>query len=166
VMKKLILLFSVIGLCCFSGVSLAEAANVAVFNLRTVLQQTSQLKMVQGKLNNKFSKRNKAVLGQQKKLLADIAKLRSIPASNGTKRNDLQIKIINEDSALKAQRTLLQRDVVAARNKNLQDMMARIRGQAAKIAKSRGFQAVFSNVNVAYNANSIDITNDIIKALK
>lgn len=165
-MKKLMLLCVVIGLCCFSGMSLAEDTRVAVFNLQTVLQQTPQLQMVRDKLNSRFSTRTKEVLDLRKQLAADITKLRSIPASRSSERNELQVKIINEDSSLRTKQALLQRDVMTARTEDLQNMMAKIREQAAKIARARKFQVVFSNENVAYNLDSIDITNDLVKSLK
>lgn len=165
-MKKLVLLFVIIGLGCFSNISLAEDTKIAVFNLQTVLQQTPQLQMVRDNLNNRFSTRAKEVLDLRKQLAADITRLRSVPTSKSSERNELQIKIINEDSSLRTKQALLQRDIVTARTEDLQNMMAKIREQAAKIAKAKKFQIVFSNENVAYNLDSIDITNDLVTSLK
>jgi len=168
-MKKIILLFCATILLVVAGTAAnASAADskIGVFNLQTVLQNTPQLVSIQAKLKKQFSARNNETIAEGRKLLADIAELRKMPVTQTSARNALQVKIINEDSSLRTKRTLLQRDLLVARNKNLVTMMAKIRVKASVIAQKRGFDVVFTNTNIAYSANKIDITQDLIKALK
>jgi len=166
-MKKVVLSIFTTGLLVFAGMAFAaNGVKIGIFNLQTVLQQTPQLKVVQDKLRKQFTSRNNAVIAQQKQLVADVNKLRALPVAQNNKRSNLQVKIINESSDLRAKRTVLERDVLVARNQNLQKMMTKIRGKAAVIARKKGLDLVLANVNVAYSANSIDVTQDIIRALK
>lgn len=165
-MKKIILLaFTTILLVVVGTVSAANS-KIGVFNLQTVLQNTPQLVSIQEKLRKQFSARNDETIADGRKLLADIAELRKMPITQTSARNALQVKIINEDSALRAKRTLLQRDLLVARNKSLVTMMAKIRAKASVVAQKKGFDIVFTNTNIAYSTNRIDITQDLIKALK
>jgi len=166
-MKKVILSIFVTGLLVFTGIVFAaNGAKIGVFNLQTVLQQTPQLKAVQNKLRAKFAARNNDMIAQQKQLMADISKLRSLPVTQNNARSDLQVKIINESSNLRAKRTLLERDLLVARNQSLQAMMRKIRGKAKVVANKKGLDLVLANTNVAYSADNTDVTRDLIRALK
>lgn len=165
-MKKVILSIFTTGLLVFTGIVIAASgAKIGVFNLQTVLQQTPQLKAVQKKLKSQFTSRNNQVISQQKQLVSDLSRLRGLPAAKSNARSDLQVKIINESSNLRAKRAVLERDLLVARNQNLQAMMTKIRGKAKVIANQKGFDLVLTNANVAYSSNNTDITRDLIRAL-
>ena len=167
IMKKILLSIVATGLLVFAGSLFAAGpVKIGVFNLQTVLQDTPQLKAIQNKLTKQFTARNNAVIAQQKQLVNDINRLRSMPVAKTGERSDLQVKIINESSDLRAKRTVLEHDVLVARNQNLVKMMAKIRDKAAKIASKKGYDLILANNNVAYSTNSTDVTQDLIKALK
>lgn len=166
-MKKIFLSVFTAGLLVFAGiVSASNGIKIGVFNLQTVLQQTPQLKAVQDRLRRQFARRNNKIIAQQKQLADDVSKLRALPVAQNNVRSDLQVKIINESSELRAKRAVLERDILVARNQNLQAMMGKIRSKAAVIARKKGFDLVLANANVAYSANSIDVTQELIRALK
>jgi outer membrane protein len=166
-MKKVILSIFATGLLVFVGFAFAASGvKIGVFNLQTVLQQTPQLKAVQDKLRSKFTARNNDMIAKQKQLIADISKLRNLPLTQNRARSNLQVKIINESSDLRAKRTVLERDILVARNENLQAMMKKIRDKAGVIANKAGLDLVIANVNIAYSAGNTDVTKDLIRALK
>ena len=166
-MKKVFLSILATGLLIFAGSVFATSdLKIGVFNLQTVLQDTPQLKAIQNKLVKKFTARNNAVIAQQKQLVEDVNNLRKLPISKASARSDLQVKIINESSNLRAKRAVLERDILVARNENLVKMMSKIRDKAGVVARQKGYDMIIANNNVAYSANSTDVTSDLIRALR
>lgn len=165
-MKKIALLITTIILACAMGITLAADLKIGVFNLQDVLQKTPQVVNIRNTLKKQFEKRNNGLVAMQKKVQADILKLRKMPTTKTKARNKLQQQIIAASNSLRTKQVQLQRDVVAARDKSLHNLMAQIKTATTSVAKNKGLDLVLSNANVAYNSDKIvDVTSDIIKSM-
>ena len=140
--------------------------QIGVFNLQKVLKSAPQIPVMQTKLKDQFRPAGKKLLSSQANLKKDIKKYRDVSTVRASYRGKLQKDIIAKQNKIKAQQNALKHNFILARNKQLQAVLNKIKVVVAKIAKKRGLDLVISNANVAYNNKSMDITDQIIKALK
>ena len=142
-------------------------AKIGILNLQQVIQQSPQLTTVKAELQKQFGPAQKTVTDAQKILQDDMANYRKNSAvMSATDKQTLQDKITKEQQDLQATQMKFQQEYVAARDKAFTGLLAQIKSVVETVAKQKKFDLVLTNDAVAYASSDMDITNDVLAALK
>ena len=166
-MKKILLFISALAM--LASVSMASAANlkVGVLDVQKVMQQIPQVTAVQKKLKKQFATQEKQITTAQKQLRADLTKFnknRSVMKDSDKKA--LQKKIMSEQDALRGLQINFQQQVMAAQKKAMQSILNDVETAVNSIAKAKDLDLVLTKASIAYNDDSMDITDQVVKKLK
>ncbi|MCK4608056.1 MAG: OmpH family outer membrane protein [Gammaproteobacteria bacterium] len=162
-MKKVIL--TVLASVFLLNMSLASASifgtKVAVFDLHKVLQNDPAIAKDQTRIKQHFLPAGQQLIAERKALQADMKVYK-------TKKNDqkLAAKIKQEGSALLTQQADLQRQLIAAQRKAMQNVLYKIKIVVKEIAAKKHIDLVLTKNNVAYNKAKLDITDLVIAGVK
>jgi len=156
----------------FLGVLLASSvwaadSKIAIVDVQKVLADAPQVSAVKTKLQNQFEPQNKEIAGMQKQLQTDIEKYTKDNAVMKDKeKKDLQDKITDEQKKLREKEVGFQQNLVNAQNQAMQGILKQIQDAAEAIAKKQQYDMIVVKGAVLYNNASLDITDQVITALK
>ncbi len=167
-MKKII--FSIIAVLSFSLFITTSAwaadTKIGVINMQGLLQKLPQMKKIGDDLKKQFGDKQKQLVDAQDSFKKDADKFRR----DGAVMSDKD-KQAAEDKLFKAQQDLqtmqmdLQRDYMAAQNKQVDTLMSSIKAVVEKIATQEKFDLILVNASVAYANKDMDITTKVSKEL-
>lgn len=143
------------------------AIKIGVLDVSKVLQQSPQVKAAVAKLKTKFKSRQDKIASAQKKLEADQKKLtRNKSVMKQSEVDDLQMSIQDEQREL---RTMKENYVQAARlaqNQVMGETLKRVNKIVKEIADKEHYDLILQRDNVAYASKKVDITSQVLVALK
>lgn len=144
----------------------ADGLKIAVIDLQTILQKSSQVKVINDKLTSQFKPRQDKIIAAQKSLQAEMDRL----DKNGTTmaaadRNKLQDQIITDKANLQGMAIAFQRDLSAAQNQSLQDFMNQLNKVVTGIAQTNKYDLVLQRNGVPYVSSNLDISNQVLTEL-
>lgn len=141
--------------------------HIGVLDVPQVLQSSPQVEAIATKLKKTFKSRQDKIVSLQKQLGDDEAKLKRDAAV----MNEKDLKAL-QDKVLTSQRDLqrLQEDYVhdarAAQKEAMGDIMNKINIIVQKIADDGHFDLILQRDTVAFASNRVDITPQVVKAMK
>jgi outer membrane protein len=161
-MKKII----VAGLCTLACVS-SFAGGLGVVNVKTLIATSPQAKAINSDLKKKFSSR-KAQLEAQgnalQKRVADFNKNRSVMSK--AKQKSTQESISKDSQDFQKARVAYQQDLMKTENDSMSAFIDKVKAATAVVAKTKKLDMVFPANVAIYSQPSVDITPDVMKALK
>ena len=148
-----------------ANLALAAAGKLAYINAQTVIEQSPQSKSASQILEKEFKQREldlraKAALIQE--LEANYQKDSAIMSSTQKKKSEDEI-IQNKRQAQFDQKSL-QDDLASRRSELLKELQRSISLVIRDYGKAQGYDFIFTD-GVAFAAESVDITEDILKEL-
>lgn len=145
----------------------ADAQKIGVVDMKTILTSAPQMKVINDKLRDEFSKRKESILSQAKVLQADMANYQKNRAVlSKEKVAALKSKIGGEENQLRTEQMSYQQDLMAAQNKEMSSFLNRLKFSVTKVATKEGLSVVLPENNLLYASSNIDITKSVLDSLK
>ena len=141
--------------------------KIGVVDVQQVLTEVPQTKQVAADIKKQFAARESKLKADQKTLQADQAKLDKDAAVMAAKdRSALQDRIISEKSAFQGHVAAFQQDVNSAQSTAMQGLLNKIKTAVGDFARKQGYTLIVTKNSVAYAANEVDVTQQVIAAMK
>lgn len=147
----------------------APVATVAVgvIDLTQVLQHSAQAKAAGDQLKKQFKPRQQKILDAQKVLQEDQDKLkRDASVISSSDAQALQTKISAEGRDLQQMQDNYMQDLRAAQSQAMQQVLSQIDKIVQKIATQNHYDLVLQKNSVAYSSPRVDVTQQVIDAMK
>ncbi len=165
--QGLIILISFAVVALSAPLALAGDLKIGIVDLHRVLQESPQAKSISKQLEEKFKPRQQKLIAEQKQLKADVDKIRrDATIMTAAQKTQLQEKITREQRELERSGANYQDDLNAAQAKATQQFFDKVTVALDKVAKTDGYDLILQKENVPYSAPQMDITKQIIAALK
>jgi outer membrane protein len=165
-MKKLFCLVLTTVLIGFSSLGFADM-KIGVLDLNKVLMNSPQVKSMQVNLKKQFDPRGQELLNLQKALQGDLDKYNKISSTlKGDGLKQEQQKILDEQKKLQDSRNVFQRDLITAQNQAMQTILKQVETVVNRIAANQKFDLIVTKISLAYNDPKLEITDQVIAALK
>ena len=164
-MKKIILPL-LVALFAFSSAYAADL-KIGVVSIGDIMKTAPQVTSMNAKIKKDFGPRQAKLLASQKTLQADLEKYKkNASVMKETDRKALTDKITTEQGNFQQMSTTFQRDLQTERNKMMTNFLHQVQNVITSLAKKQQFDIVLTESNVPYYSKSLDITSDVMKALK
>lgn len=138
--------------------------NIAVVNVQQVFQQSPKIAELNKKLQNEFKGRQDKLVAQQKQLQDELDKFKKEgPTMSQKDRDNLQKKIVNDQTGLAKDASAFQQDLSKEQNKVMKNVLADLNEIISGIAKKNSYSLVLDSQAVIYASDSTDITKDVAK---
>lgn len=164
-MKKLALLLALTLLFSASAFA-ADTLKIAIIDMNQVLQKSPLMLDMNDKLSQKFTPRQDE-LNSAKKQLQDETDQLSLKGDTMSPddRNSLQNKIITDKANVATLDASLQRDLIIAKNADLQTFTARFTQVIQKIAKDEKYDLIEQRTNIIFLNDKLDITQKVLQQM-
>lgn len=157
----LALLFMVVG-----GNALAEGAKIGVVDLQKIMQTSTQMKVIQDKLEKEFKPRRDKLIAMEDGLKKDMEKFKRDSAIlNATQRKDLEKKIVSTQQQFEREGQQYQQELSTAHNEAMEDFYNKIRTAIAKVAQSESYDLVFQKDAAPFSVDKLDVTSKVMKEI-
>jgi outer membrane protein len=149
------------------SVSFAYAGDkIAFVNQARLLQKAPQAEAARNKLQKEFAKRDKALVGMQKKIKTSTTKLQKDAAIlSATELNKLKRKITLLRRDLERDRSAFKEDLTIRQNEELVKLQKSVLKSIQTIAEKEKYDLIITE-GVIYASKKIDITDRILAQLK
>jgi len=164
-MKRLLLtLFLVTGIA-WSANSMAD--TIGIVNIGQVVKSSPQIEKIKAQLKKKFSPEQKKIQEMGRKFQDDVKKLQKNQAvMDKNSITNLRNSIVSQQQQLRTAQMQLQQSFLAAQNKAMSTFIQKVIGVVKSIAAKKKLALAMPNTSVLYAKDSVDITSDVISALK
>jgi outer membrane protein len=167
-MKKIIFaIMTVLSMSLFVSTSAwAADTKIGVINMQDLLQKLPQMKKIGEDLKKQFDGKQKQFVSAQDTFKKDADKFRRDSAVMSDKdKQAAEDKLFKQQQDLQNMQMDLQKDYMAAQNKQVDALMNTIKTSVEKIAAQENFDLVLINASVAYAKKDMDITAQVAKEL-
>lgn len=164
-MKKLVaaILMTVLSACTFG----AFADDFGVVNMQTIFKTAPQAKAINDALKTQFASRKEHIVAMGKQLQTEIKQYQKNQSVMDKKAAQaLQQKISQQSITLRKAQAKFQSDLVAAQNQKMKQFLENVKTAVQKVAKKKDLEMVFPSNAVLYSANDLDVTSDVLSAMK
>lgn len=145
----------------------AIAQSIGIVNMRQIFESSPQIKKINDQLNKQYSPQRDKIVTMGKALQQNINKLQKNQAIMDKKSLDqLRDAIAKQEQDLRMQQAQFQQTLFAAQNKAMNDFMDKVTAVAKQIAEQKKIDIVLPQNSLLYAKDSMDITQDVMNALK
>ncbi len=163
--KKLLLSVSALALLGAANLAVAAPLKVAVVDLPSLLQSSSQISSMNQKLEKQFGSQKKAAMELREKIQGEIAKLTDTSAKlTDSEKKKLQNDAGKDQQELQSQMMKLQKDVAKAQEDAMKKFADSVNTVADQIAKKDGYDLVLLKQAMLYPKGT-DITAEVVAKL-
>ncbi len=150
----------------FAGIA-AAAVNVGVLDMQKLLQNAPQVKAVQAQLKQQFSSQESKLKKLQTQLKADVQNYeKNSTVMTAAEKTALEKKIASEQQDFQKQQGDFRNQVIAAQNKAMQKIFVQVKKIVDGIASEHKLNLIVTKASVVYNDADMDITGQVLKAMK
>lgn len=171
-MKKLFLnLVGVVLALSFSvNASAADASTnvkLGVVNLQQVLEKSPQMNAIRDDLKKRFGARHDKIIAAQNQFKKDADQYKKNSAvMSEADRKATEQKLMTTQQNLQQMEVSYQQELIAAQNKEVNAFLEKVKAAVAKIGKDGKYTAILIHAAAIYFDAQIDMTNQVISALK
>ncbi len=143
-----------------------QGIKIGVINIQDLLQKSPQMKTITADLKKQFGDRESKIMTAQnnfKKEADDYKRNSAVMADKD--RKAAEQKLIVDQQNLQQMQMAFQQDFVAAQNKEINALLARVKSVVDKIAADGKYSLILTNSSVAYVDSQFDITNQVLQEL-
>jgi|JI102314A2RNA_FD_contig_111_334002_length_6728_multi_3_in_0_out_0_2 outer membrane protein len=163
-MKKIMLL--AITLLTIYATSAFADTKIGVINMQDLLQKLPQMKQIGDDLKNQFGSRQKQLVNAQTSFKGEAEKFRRDNAVLSDKdKQATEDKLFKEQQNIQKMQMDLQKDYMAAQNKEIDALMSQIKDVVDKVAADGKFDLILINASVAYAKKDLDLTNQVLQKI-
>jgi outer membrane protein len=144
----------------------AMAADVGVVNMQKIFTTSSEVKEINANLKSQFSARKTSIVEMAQKLQAEVKKYeKNQSVMNKKSLAKVQKDISQKSLQLRQAQSKFQQDFMAAQNKKMSRLIAKVKSATKKVAAKKGLELVIPSNVVLYSRNTLDITSNVLSAM-
>lgn len=144
-----------------SSVAIA-AQDVAVVNMREVIEESKQMIAMRQDMQEKFGKKHDALVAKGKKLSEKLAKHeKNKPVLSAQNAKKASAALQKEQQDLAQEERLFQQDVYAKQEESMKKLVDMVKTAAATVAKRDGFSLVLQTTDALFVQDKLDITKSV-----
>ncbi|MCH9755447.1 MAG: OmpH family outer membrane protein [Gammaproteobacteria bacterium] len=147
----------------------ARAAEVklAVVDMQAVLQKAPQIAKINEALTRQFKGRQDSIVKAQNELQKEASNLQKNAAvMKADERNILENKLMTDQNKVKSMIASFQSDLSKKQSESLHSFSQQLDGVVSKVAVQSGYDLVIQKGSTLYAKNDLDITQQVLDALK
>ncbi|MFZ0219290.1 MAG: OmpH family outer membrane protein [Candidatus Aquirickettsiella sp.] len=145
----------------------ADEVKLAVVDMQVVLQKAPQIAKINDALTRQFKGRQDSIVKAQKELQKEASSLQKNAAvMKADERNTLENKLMIDERDLKVMEASFQRDLSKQQSESLHNFSQQLGSVVSKVAGQSGYDLVIQKGSTLYAKNNLDITQQILDALK
>jgi outer membrane protein len=150
-----------------SGVNaFAEGTKIGVVDLQKIMQTSTQMKVIQDKLEKEFKPRRDKLVAMEDGLKKDMEKFKRDSAIlSATQRKDLEKKIVTTQQQFEREGQQYQQELSTAHNEAMEDFYNKIRAAIAKVAQTDSYDLVFQKDAAPFSVDKLDVTAKVMKEI-
>lgn len=166
-MKRLVGVLVTLVLLGNMAVSSAEGTKIGVVDLQKIMQTSSQMKLIQEKLEKEFKPRRDKLVTMEEGLKKDMELFkRDSAVLSQTQRKDLEKKIIGTQQQFEREGQQYQQELSTAHNEAMEDFYNKIRAAIAKVAETDKYDIVFQKDAAPFSVDKLDVTSKVMDGIK
>lgn len=144
----------------------ATGAKIGVVDLQKIMQTSTQMKVIQDKLEKEFKPRRDKLIAMEEGLKKDMEKFkRDSAVLNATQRKELERKIVSTQQQFEREGQQYQQELSTAHNEAMEDFYNKIRAAIAKVAQEESYDLVFQKDAAPFSVERLDVTAKVIKEI-
>lgn len=156
------LVFTLVG-----GSAWAEGAKIGVVDLQKIMQTSTQMKVIQDKLEKEFKPRRDQLVAMEEGLKKDMEKFKRDSAiMTETQRKELEKKIVSTQQQFEREGQQYQQELSTAHNEAMEEFYNKIRAAIAKVAEKESYDLVFQKDAAPFSVDKLDVTDKVIESIK
>lgn len=147
----------------------AEAAEIklAVVDMQVVLQKAPQIVKINAALTHQFKGRQDSIVKAQNELQKEASNLeKNAAVMKADERTRLENKLMTDQNNVKSMIASFQSDLSKQQSESLHGFSQQLDGVVNKIAMKDGYDVVIQKGSTLYAKNDLDITSQVLEALK
>lgn len=145
----------------------AEEVKLAVVDMQVVLQKAPQIAKINEALTRQFKGRQDSIVKEQNALRKEAENLQKNAAvMNAADRSALENKLMTDENKVKSMVASFQSDLSKQQSESLHGFSQQLDGVVSKVAAQSGYDLVIQKGSTLYAKNNLDITQQILDALK
>lgn len=149
-----------------TGSVFADGAKIGVVDLQKIMQTSTQMKVIQDKLEKEFKPRRDNLVAMEEGLKKDMEKFkRDSAVMSATQRKDLEKKIVSTQQQFEREGQQYQQELSTAHNEAMEDFYNKIRAAIAKVAQDEKYDLVFQKDAAPFSVDKLDVTAKVMKEI-
>ncbi len=167
-MKKFIVAVSALALAGMASLSVAASnLKIGVVDIHKILQHSPEVAKINKRLESKFKPKQEKIAIAQKELNAEVKRLsRNSSILSQTQRDKLVAKVAQDRRSLLRMEQDFHDNLSLQQHQSLQKLFARIQSKIDTIAKKEHYDLILQKYGTPFASNSIDITDQVEKAIR
>ena len=146
--------------------SAAEGTKIGVVDLQKIMQTSSQMKVIQDKLEKEFKSRRDTLVAMEENLKKDMEKFkRDSTIMSQSQRKELEKKIISVQQQFEREGQQYQQELSTAHNESMEKFYNKIRAAIARVAKNEKYDLVFQKDAAPFSVDKLDVTEQVMKEI-
>ena len=145
----------------------ADELKLAVVDMHVILQKAPQISKINDALTRQFKGRQDSIVKAQNELQKEASNLQKNAAVMKTdERNNLENKLMTDRNNVNSMIASFQKDLSKQQSASLHNFSQQLDGVVSKVAAQSGYDLVIQKGSTLYAKNNLDITQQILDALK
>ncbi|WP_342219493.1 OmpH family outer membrane protein [Rickettsiella endosymbiont of Miltochrista miniata] len=145
----------------------AEEVKLAVVDMQVVLQKAPQIAKINDALTRQFKGRQDSIVKEQNQLRKEAENLQKNAAvMKAADRSALENKLMTDENKVKSMVASFQSDLSKQQSESLHSFSQQLDSVVSKVAAQSGYDLVIQKGSTLYAKNNLDITQQILEALK
>ncbi len=166
-MKRVGGVFIALMLAISSVSAFADGTKIGVVDLQKIMQTSSQMKVIQEKLEKEFKPRRDKLVAMEEGLKKDMETFkRDTTVMSQTQRKDLEKKIVGTQQQFEREGQQYQQELSTAQNEAMEEFYGKIRAAIAKVAESEKYDLVFQKDAAPFSVEKLDVTAKVMQEIK
>lgn len=147
--------------------AMADAAKVGIVDLQKIMQQSTQMKDIQQKLEKDFKPRRDQLVAMEDKLKKDMETFKRDGAiMSQTKKKEMEKDILKSQQTFEREGQQYQQELSTAHNEAMEELYNKIRKAITKVAQDEKYDVVLQKDAVPFSVDKLDITASVIKNIQ
>jgi outer membrane protein len=150
-----------------SGASaFADWAKIGVVDLQKIMQTSSQMKVIQQKLEKDFKPRRDKLVTMEEDLKKDMERFkRDSAVLSQTQKKALEKKIVATQQTFEREGQQYQQELSTAHNEAMEELYGKIRKAINKVAESEKYDLILQKDAAPFSVGKLDITERVMKQI-
>ena len=166
-MKKISRFFVAVSLALGSMNALADTMKIGVVDLQKIMQTSSEMKTIQGKLEQEFKPRRDKLVGMEEGLKKDMEKFkRDRAVMSQSEREKLEKNIVETQKKFEQEGQQYQQELSKAHNDAMEEFYNKIRAAITKVAEKEKYELVLQKDAAPFSADKLDVTDKVMSQIK
>jgi outer membrane protein len=145
----------------------ADEVKLAVVDMQVVLQKAPQIAKINDALTRQFKGRQDSIVKAQNELQKEASNLqKNATIMEAHERTSLESKLMTDQNNVKSMVASFQSDLSKQQSESLHGFSQQLDSVVSKVAAQSGYDLVIQKGSTLYAKNNLDITQQILDALK